>query len=136
MSPQLRQKNIKVFERILADASKPEKIRRNAALRLSRLRAASAPAKPLSITTRTNAPTPAPNEKAIFEAVQSFRALSRQRSVLFNKRRRTEGEREILATMTALMPSAVPQGSDPKTWADFVGRIDLLLEEIRSIKTL
>jgi hypothetical protein len=131
-----RDKTIAALQRLASDSAAAPKMRRAATLRLGRLRAASATAKPLSITTRTNAPKPAPNEKAIFEAVQSFRALSRQRSVLFNKRRRTEGEREILATMTALMPGAVPQGSDPKAWSDFVGRIDLLLEEIRSIKTL
>ena len=130
-----RDKTIAALQRLAADSAAAPKMRRAATLRLGRLRAASAPAKPLTVTTRTNAPTPAPSEKAVFEAVESFRALSRQRTALFSKRR-TEGERQILATMTALMPQAAPQGSDPKTWADFVGRIDLLLEEIRSIKTL
>lgn len=142
MSPKLytasertRARTMYCLERLVADSTKPEAMRRAATLRLGRLRAASRSAKPLTITPAKKPPTPAPTEKAIFEAVQSFRALSRQRTALF-KKRRTEGERQILATMTALMPGAIPQGSDPKTWADFVGRIDLLLEEIRSIKIL
>ena len=130
-----RDKTIAALQRLAADSAAAPKMRRAATLRLGRLRAASALAKPLTITTRTNAPTPAPNEKAVFEAVQSFRALSRQRTALFSKRR-TEGERQILATMTALMPPAVPQGSDPKAWSDFIERIDLILSEIKTIKHL
>ena len=133
MSPQLRQKNIAIFERILADASKPEKIRRNAVLRLGRLRAAE---KRAPITTRTTpAPAPAPTDDQIFEAVQAFRALSGQRSALMRKRK-TTGEREILHCMIALMPATIPQGSEPTAWKNFVGQVDGLLSEIKTIKTV
>jgi hypothetical protein len=132
MSPQLRQKNIAIFERILADASKPEKIRRNAVLRLGRLRAA---AKRPAVTTRAATPAPAPTDDQIFQAVQAFRSLSAQRSALMRKRK-TTGEREILHCMIALMPATIPQGSEPTAWKNFVGQVDGLLSEIKSIKTV
>ena len=126
------------LERLIADSTKPETMRRYATLRLGRLRAAqrtakpSRPAAPPPATTRA---TPPPSPQACFEAVQSFRDLSRQRTALFRKRR-SEGERQILATMTALMPSDIPQGSDPKAWSDVIDRIDLILSEIKNIKNL
>lgn len=138
MSPQLtttRPRNtartIAALERLVADSTAAPKMRRAATLRLGRLRAASRPA----ITTRTTAPAPAPSEKAIFEAVQSFHALSRQRSALFRKRR-SGAEQSIFAALNLLMPAAAPTNDDPKAWSDFIGRIDLLLEEIRSAKPL
>jgi hypothetical protein len=130
MSPQLRQKNIKIFERILADATAPEKIKRNAALRLSRLRAAG---KRPAVTTRAAAPAPTPTDDQIFQAVQAYRSLASQRSTLVRKRK-SDAEREILHTMIALMPATIPQGSDPTAWRNFVGQIDGLLSEIKTIK--
>lgn len=124
------------LERLIADSTKPETMRRHAALRLGRLRAAqrsakpSRPAAPPPATTRA---TPPPSPQACFEAVQSFRALSRQRTALFRKRR-TAGEQDILKAMIALMPAAAPQGNDPKQWRNFVAQIDGLLSEIKSIK--
>ncbi len=129
MSPQLRQKNIKVFERILADATAPEKIKRNAALRLSRLRAA---AKRPAVTTRAATPAPMPSKDQIFEAVEAFRALGRQRTALIGKRK-SAAERQALATMVALMPSAVPQASDPTEWRNFVAQVEGLLAEIKTL---
>jgi hypothetical protein len=61
--------------------------------------------------------------------------LARQRTALLRKRR-TAGEREILATLIALMPATVPQGDDAKPWSDFIERVSLMLEEIRNIKNL
>lgn len=119
------------LERLVADSTKPAVMRRAATLRLGRLRAASAPAKPLVITTRT----PAPTEQAKFEAYQSFIALSQQRRALFNKRR-SPGEREIFQAMVALMPATAPTNNDPKAWTNFVAQIDGLLSEIKSIKHL
>jgi hypothetical protein len=132
MSPKLRQKNIAIFERILADATAPEKIKRNATLRLSRLRAA---AKRPTTSTRAAAPAPVPTDDQIFQAVQAFRSLASQRSTLIRKRK-SDAEREILHTMIALMPATIPQGSDPTAWKNFVAQIDGTLTEIRSIKTL
>jgi hypothetical protein len=106
-------------------------MRRAATLRLGRLRAASRPA----ITARAKPVAPAaPSEKAIFEAVQSFHALSRQRSALF--RHRTAGSFSILNTLTALMPAAVPTSSDPTEWRNFIAQVDGLLSEIKTIKHL
>jgi hypothetical protein len=111
-------------------------MRRAAALRLSRLRAATAaPTTRPAVTTRTNAPEAAPSEQSKFEAYQSFIVLSRQRSALFNKRR-TPAEREIFKAMLALMPAAQPQGNDPTAWRNFVAQIDGLLSEIKNAKTL
>jgi len=132
MSPKLRQKNIAIFERILADATAPEKIKRNATLRLSRLRAA---AKRPTTSTGAAAPAPAPTDDQIFQAVQAYRSLASQRSTLLRKRK-TASEREILHTMIALMPPAVPPGNDVTEWRNFVAQIDGILSEIKSIKTL
>ena len=130
-----RDKTVAALQRLAADSAAAPKMRRAATLRLSRLRAATtAPAKPaLTLTTRTTAPVP--TAKAVFEAVQGFRALARQRTALLRKRR-TAGEREILATLIALMPATVPQGDDAKPWSDFIERVSLMLEEIRNIKNL
>ena len=117
------------LERLLADSTKPAVMRRACALRLSRLRAASRPA----TTTRTTAPAPVPSEVAKFEAVQSFHALSRQRTALHRKRR-SPGEQEIFRAMLALMPAAAPTNDDPKAWTNFVAQIDGLLSEIKNIK--
>ena len=124
-------RTIIALERLVADSTKPAVMRRAATLRLGRLRAASRPA----ITTRTNAPTPAPTEAAKFEAVQSFHALSRQRSALHRKRR-TPGEREIFQAMIALMPNSAPEDNDPTAWQNFVAQIDGLLSEIKAVKSL
>ena len=123
------------LERLVADSTKPAVMRRAATLRLGRLRAASAPAKPLTVTTRTTAPTPAPTEQAKFEAYQSFIALSQQRRALFNKRR-SPGEREIFQAMIALMPNSAPEDNDPTAWQNFVAQIDGLLSEIKAVKSL
>jgi transposase len=129
MSPQLRQKNIKIFERILADATAPEKIKRNATLRLSRLRAA---AKRPAVTTRAATPAPMPTKDQIFEAVEAFRSLGRQRTALIGKRK-SQAERQALATMVALMPAAVPQGSEPNEWRNFVALVEGLLAELKTL---
>ena len=123
-------RTIIALERLVADSTAAPKMRRAATLRLGRLRAASRPA----TTTRTTAPA-APTEQAKFEAVQSFHALSRQRTALHRKRR-TTGEQEAYTAMAALMPAAMPQDGDPKAWTDFVAQIDGLLSEIKSIKHL
>lgn len=120
---------MRALERAIADSATAPKIRRGCVLRLARLRAATRPA----ITTRTTAPTPAPTEQAKFEAVQSFRALSLQRTALHRKRR-SEGEQEIFKAMICLMPSAAPQGDDPQQWRNFIAQVSGLLEEIKSIK--
>jgi hypothetical protein len=130
MNQRSRQLTIAALQRAVADSARPEKIRRACALRLSRLRAASRPA----TTTRTKpAASAAPTEQAKFEAVQSFRALSLQRTALHRKRR-TTGEQEIFKAMLALMPATSPQDSDPTAWRNFVGLIDGLLSEIKNIK--
>jgi hypothetical protein len=147
MNPKNYALTIRTLEACIADASRPEKLRRMAALRLARLKAA-AKAAPAGLrlttgtTTRTTAPTaakpaplPAPTEKAKFEAVQSFLALSRHRSALHRKRR-TAGEQDIFNAMIALMPTIVPQGNDPTEWRNFIAQIDGLLSEIKSIKPL
>ena len=123
------------LRKLIADTTTAPTMRRAATLRLSRLRAATtAPAKP-ALPTTTRATPPVATGKAIFEAVTSFRALARQRTALLRKRR-TAGEREILATLIALMPATVPQGDDAKPWSDFIERVSLMLEEIRNIKNL
>jgi len=132
MSPRNHALTVAALERCVSDSTKPEKLRRSASLRLSRLRAA---AKRPAATTRTTAPAPAPSEDAKFEAVQAFRALSAQRSALI-RRRRSRGEQEAFAALIALMPAAVPQDSDPTAWRNFVGQIDGLLSEIKTINHL
>jgi len=135
MSPAVRTLTIQRLEQLVSDSTKPATMRRAATLRLARLRAASATAKPLTITTRTKA-APAPTEEAKFEAAQSFHALSRQRSALFRNRRRTRGEQNAFNAMVCLMPRAMPQDDDPKAWTNFVAEIAGLLCEIKSIKHL
>ncbi len=133
MSAAVRAKNISILERVVADSTRPEQLRRACTLRLSRLRAAG---KRPAITTRaTPTPPPPPSEQAKFEAYQSFIALAAQRKALFNKRR-TRGEQEALGALIALMPAAAPQGNDPTEWRNFVGQIDGLLSEIKNIKPL
>jgi len=121
------------LRKLAADASEPATMRRAATLRLSRLRAATTPA----ATTRAAKPTAptTPSEKAVFEAVQSFHALSRQRTALY-RRRPTAGSFSILNTMTALMPAAVPTSSDPTEWRNFIAQIDGILEEIKNVRPL
>jgi hypothetical protein len=82
MSPKSYALTIAALEKAVVDFSRPEKIRRSCALRLGRLRAAARPA--TSTATRTKpapaakpATLPVPTERARFEAVQSFLALSR-----------------------------------------------------------
>jgi hypothetical protein len=147
ISPRIRAKNIEILTSVYNDASRPEAVRRSAALRLSRLRAAGRPATGLRLTpgtttTRTKPATAAkpatpqvPTEKAKFEAVQSFFALSRTRSALHRKRC-TAAEYEIKATMVALMPAAVPTTDDATAWRNFIAQIDGLLSEIKNIKPL
>jgi hypothetical protein len=133
MSPKNHALTIAALEKCVSDSTRPEKLRRSASLRLSRLRAA---VKRPAVTTRTTpAPAPAPSEDAKFEAVQAFRALSAQRSALIRKRR-SRGEQEAFAALVALMPAHVPQDSDPTAWRNFVGQIDGLLSEIKTIKHL
>ncbi len=120
------------LRKLAADASTPAAIRRAATLRLSRLRAATNPA----TTTRAKPASPAaPSEKAILEAVTSFRALSRQRSAIY-RRRSTAGSFSILNTLTALMPAAVPTSSDSTEWRNFIAQIDGILEEIKNVRPL
>ena len=120
------------LRKLIADASTPAAIRRAATLRLWRLRAATNPA---AITKAAKPTTPAaPSEKSVYEAVQSFHALSRQRSALF--RHRTAGSFNILNAMTALMPAAVPTSSDPTEWRNFIAQIDGILEEIKNVRPL
>jgi hypothetical protein len=138
LNAKLRDHATRSLEKIIAASATTPSMRRAATLRLSRLRAATKPApaiKAAPATTRTKAPAPAPTADAVFEAVQAFRALSAQRSALMRKRK-SNGEREILHTMIALMPATIPQGSDPTAWRNFVGQIDGLLSEIKSIKTV
>ena len=135
MSPKSYALTIAALEKAVVDFSRPEKLRRACSLRLSRLRAAARPA--TSTATRTKAapakpaPLPAPTEKARYESVQSFLALSRHRTALHRKRR-TPAETEIYFSMTALMPAAVPATDDAKAWTDFIARISGILEEIKS----
>jgi len=129
MSPKNHALTIAALERCVSDSTRPEKLRRSAALRLSRLRAA---VKRPAITTRAPA---APTEDAKFEAYQSFVALSAQRSALHRKRR-SAAEQTIFTTMAALMPAAAPTNSDPKAWTDFVAQVDGLLAELKGIKFL
>jgi hypothetical protein len=144
MSPKSYALTIAALEKAVVDFSRPEKIRRSCALRLARLRAAGRPATGLrptpgtTTTTRTKpapaakpATPPVPTERARYEAVQSFLALSRSRTALHRKRR-TPAETEIYFSMTALMPAAVPVGDDAKSWTDFIARISGILEEIKS----
>ena len=120
------------LRKLAADASEPAAMRRAATLRLSRLRAAITPA----ATTRAKPTAPAaPSEKAVFEAVQSFHALSRQRTALY-RRRSTAREQTIFNAMTALMPAAVPTSSDPTEWRNFIAQIDGILEEIKNVRPL
>jgi len=124
-------RTIIALERLVADSTAAPKMRRAATLRLGRLRAASRPA----ITARAKPTAPAaPSEKAVYEAVQSFHALSRQRSALF--RHRTAGSFSILNAMTALMPAAVPTSSYPTEWRNFIAQIDGILEEIKNARPL
>ena len=120
------------LRKLIADTTTAPTMRRAATLRLSRLRAATTPA----ATTRAK-PTapPAPSEKAVFEAVQSFHALSRQRTALY-RRRSTAREQTIFNAMTALMPAAVPTSSDPTEWRDFIAQIDGILDEIKNVRPL
>jgi hypothetical protein len=147
ISPRIRAKNIEILTSVYNDASRPEAVRRSAALRLSRLRAAGRPATGLRLTpgtpgTRTKPATaakpatpPVPTEKAKFEAVQSFLALSRHRTALHRKRCNA-AEYKIKATMVALMPAAVPTTDDATAWRNFIAQIDGLLSEIKNIKPL
>jgi hypothetical protein len=146
MSPKSYALTIAALEKAVVDFSRPEKIRRSCALRLARLRAAGRPATGLrptpGTTTRTKpapaakpATPPVPSERARYEAVQSFLALSRHRTALHRKRR-TPAETEIYFSMTALMPAAVPTTDDAKAWTDFIARIDGTLSEIKSITIL
>lgn len=131
-----RRRTIGALQAMIAAITTAPVMRRAATLRLGRLRAATtAPAKPaLTLTTRAK-PT-APTGKAIFEAAQSFRALTRQRTALCGKHRRTAGEWEILKLMSALMPPALPEGNDPRIWSDFSERVALVLDEIKTVKIL
>ena len=120
------------LRKLAADASEPAAMRRAATLRLSRLRAAITPA----ATTRAKPTAPAaPSEKAVFEAVQSFHALSRQRTAIY-RRRSTTGSFSILNAMTALMPATVPTSSDPNEWRNFIARVDGILKEIKNVRPL
>lgn len=132
-----RARTISCLQRLAADASEPAPMRRAAALRLSRLRAAATPAATTpAATTRVKPTAPAaPSERAIFEAVQSFHALSRQRSAIY-RRRSTAREQTIFNAMTALMPAAVPTSSDPNEWRNFIAQIDGILEEIKNVRPL
>jgi hypothetical protein len=137
MSPKSYALTIAALEKAVVDFSRPEKIRRSCALRLARLRAAARPA--AGTTTRTKAapakpaPLPVPTERARFEAVQSFLALSRHRTALFRKRR-TAGEQDVFNAMVALMPATAPTSDDPQQWRDFIARVSAILEEIKSTK--
>jgi len=133
MNERTRQRTIAALEKAVADSTRPEKMRRACALRLSRLRAAVK--RPAPITTRTTAPAPTPSEQAKFEAVQSFRALAAQRSALMRKRK-TRGEMEIFASMIALMPGTIPNADDQVGWRNFIAQIDATLSEIKTIKYL
>ena len=120
------------LRKLIADSTTAPIMRRAATLRLSRLRAATTPA----ATTRAKPTAPAaPSEKAVFEAVTSFHALSRQRTALF-RRRSTAREQTIFNAMTALMPAAVPTSNDPQPWIIFVQQIDGLLAEIKNVRPL
>jgi hypothetical protein len=135
MTERSKQITIAALQRAITDSTRPEKIRRACALRLSRLRAATtASAKRPAPTTRTTPAAPtAPSAQACFEAHQSFTALAAQRSALHRKRR-SPGEQEIFKAMLALMPAAAPTNDDPKAWTNFVAQIDGLLSEIKNIK--
>ena len=118
-------RTLAALESVIADSTRPETLRRSAALRLSRIRRAAPQAK--SVT-----PPPAPSEKACVEAAESFLALTRQRTALFRKRRRSAAEFQILGTMTALMPSEIPTSADPNEWRNFVAKVEACLFEIKS----
>ena len=120
------------LRKLIADTTTAPAMRRAATLRLSRLRAATTPA--ATTMAKPTAPT-APSEKAVFEAVQSFHALSRQRTALY-RRRSTAREQTIFNAMTALMPAAVPTSSEPTEWRNFIAQIDGILEEIKNVRPL
>jgi hypothetical protein len=128
-----RARTISCLQRLAADASEPAPMRRAAALRLSRLRAATTPA----AITRAAKPTApaAPSAKAIFEAVQSFHALSRQRTAL-SRKHRTPAMQDAFLAINALLPAAVPTSNDPQPWINFVQQIDGLLAEIKNVQPL
>jgi hypothetical protein len=119
------------LRKLIADASTAPTIRRAATLRLGRLRAASRPAITTRATSAKPATPPVPTEKARYEALQSFLALSRHRSALHRKRC-TPAEYELKAVMTCLMPATAPTTDDPGQWRDFISRISGILEEIKS----
>jgi hypothetical protein len=121
------------LRKLAADASEPAPMRRAAALRLSRLRAAATPA----ATTRAARPTAptAPSTKAIHEAVTSFHALSRQRTAL-SRKHRTPAMQDAFLAISALLPAAVPTSNDPQPWINFVQQIDGLLAEIKNVQPL
>jgi hypothetical protein len=120
------------LRKLIADTTTAPTMRRAATLRLSRLRAATT----LAATTRAKPTAPAaPSEKAVYEAVQSFHALSRQRTALY-RRRSTTREQTIFNAMTALMPAAVPTSSDPNEWRDFIAQVGGILEEIKNVRPL
>jgi hypothetical protein len=137
MNAKTHARTLAALEACINDSTRPEKLRRACALRLGRLRAAAKAAPATGATTRTKAapakpaPLPVPTERARFEAVQSFLALSRHRTALHRKRR-TPAETEIYFSMTALMPAAVPITDDPAAWTDFIARISGILQEIKS----
>jgi hypothetical protein len=136
---------IRALEECIADASRPEKIRRACALRLARLKSATRPqgaglrltaTRPTATrTTAKPAPLPIPTEKARFEALQSFLALSRHRSALHRKRRSTS-EQSIFSAMVALMPAGIPTTDDAQQWRNFIAQVEGVLAEIKSAKTL
>ena len=128
-----RDKTVAALQRLAADSAAAPKMRRAATLRLSRLRAATTPA----ATTRAAKPTApaAPSEKAVYEAVQSFHALSRQRTAL-SRKHRTPAMQDAFLAISALLPAAVPTSNDLQPWINFVQQIDGLLAEIKNVPNL
>lgn len=120
------------LRKLIADTTTAPTMRRAAVLRLGRLRAATT-----SVTTARAKPAApaAPSDKAIFEAVQSFHALSRQRTAL-GRKHRTPALQDAFLAITAQLPAAVPTSNDPRAWSNFVAQIDGLLSEIKNVRPL
>jgi hypothetical protein len=133
-----RARTITALQNLAANYAVAPKMRQAAALRLSRLRAATTPAATTpAITPRAAKPAApaAPSEKAVYEAVQSFHALSRQRTAL-SRKHRTPAMQDAFLAISALLPAAVPTSNDPQPWINFVQQIDGLLAEIKNVRPL
>lgn len=125
MSPQARNRTIACLERIIADSAKPDKIRRAAVLRLSRMKSATNPAPDLQSLTR-----------GVALARETFLTMHAQRTALLRKTRRTPAENIILNTMLEEMPDSLPApNADNRAWCGFVEQVTNALQAIKDLPT-